>query len=94
MKTHVDAIDVALIDALHAFSNRTGRAEAYHDPDAEQCHQDPSSLSRVAPLTLSTQTCEAADLDFLLPQIINRTANDGDFSPWPMSTGHGHFSLI
>lgn len=40
VEAHEDAIDVALIDALHAFSNETGGAEAYLAPDAEQCRQD------------------------------------------------------
>jgi hypothetical protein len=94
VKPHKDAIDVALIDALHAFSNETGRAEAYHSPDAEQSHQDLSTPTRVAPLTQSTQTCEAADSDIPPPQIINGTVNEEDPCQEPRSTGHGHFSLI
>lgn len=94
VEAHEDAIDVALIDALHAFSNETGGAEAYLTPDTEQCRQYLSASSRVAPLILSRQTSEADVLDFPPPHIINGTANGGDLCPDPRYMGHGHFNLI
>jgi hypothetical protein len=66
VKSDEDAINIALIDALHAFSNETGKAEAYHTPDTGQCQQDLSTPNIIAPLDL-TQTREAVWLDVPSP---------------------------
>jgi hypothetical protein len=93
VRSDEDAINIALIDALHAFSNETGKAEAYHTPDTGQCHQDLSIPSIIAPPDL-TQTREAVWLDVPSPQIINGTADEGNLYPDPTYVSHGHFSLI
>jgi hypothetical protein len=90
---HEDAINIALIDALHAFSNETGKAEADHNSDKERGYQDLPTLSISAPPD-SPQTREAVDLYIPPPQIINGTAGEGDLSLDLRYMGHSHFSLI
>lgn len=60
--SHEDAIDIALIEALHAFSNDTGKAEADHDSCTERGYQNRPTPNIEAPPD-SIQTCEAVELD-------------------------------
>jgi hypothetical protein len=90
---HEDAINIALIDALHAFSNETGKAEANHNSDKERGYQDLPTPSIGAPPD-SPQTRKAVDLNVPPPQIVNGTAGDGDLCLDLRYMGHSHFSLI
>lgn len=91
---HEIAIDIALIDALHAFSNDTGKAATDHNSGTERGYQDLPTPSTGVPLD-SIQTCEAVELDVALPQVINgmADADEGDSCPDPRYMGHGQTSV-
>jgi hypothetical protein len=80
-----DAIDKALLNALHAFSNTTGKSKDDHLLDTELSYQDLS----LAP----TQNSEAAGLNVSTPQISNAIA-DEDLCSGLRYTDPDHFSLI
>ena len=93
LKAHKDVIDVAFIDALHAFSNETDKAEADHNSDTERSYQGLPTPSIGAPVD-SAQTREAVDLDVPPQQITNGMVDVRDPCLEPRYIGHNHLSLI
>lgn len=90
IKPHEDAIDKALVNALHAFSNTTGISKDDHPWDADRSYQDMFTSS--IPL-VPTQIFEAAGLNVSTPQTSNITA-DEDLCSGLRYIDPGHFSLI
>jgi hypothetical protein len=87
-----DAIDKALLNALHAFSNTTGKSKDDHLLDTELSYQDLSASSMGVPL-VPTQNSEAAGLNVSTPQTSNVIA-DEDLCSGLRYTDPDHFSLI
>lgn len=88
---HEDAIDKALVNALHAFSNKAGKSKDDRNLGTERSYQHLSTPSMGISL-VPEQTLEAANLN-VPPQSSNAIADEGLCSD-PRYTGHGHFSLI
>lgn len=91
--SHQDAIDVALVDALHAFSNETSKASTYPDPSTDRAYEGPSTRNSGRPLN-STQARESVDPEVPSPQIVNGSVDEENSCPGPRCVGHGYFSLI
>jgi len=67
---HEDAIDKALVNALHAFSSTTGISKDDHPWNTERSYQDLSASSMGIPL-VPTQISEAAGLNVSTTQTSN-----------------------
>jgi hypothetical protein len=90
--SHQDAIDVALIDALHAFSNETSKAGIHLSQSTDEACE--GSFTRDSGRTLnSTQTCESVDPDVLSPQIVNGFDAE-NFCPEQRCKGHGYLDIM
>jgi hypothetical protein len=87
-----DAIDKALLNALHAFSNTTGKSKDDHLFDTELSYQDLSASSMGIPL-IPTQNSGAAGLNVSTPQTNNGIA-DEDLCSGLTYIDRGHSSLI
>lgn len=87
-----NAIDKALLSALHAFSNTTGKSKDDHSWDTELSYPNPSASSMSSPLA-PTQTLETADLKVTIPHISNVNA-DADLCTVLRYMDHSHSSLI
>lgn len=71
---HENAIDKALVNALHAFSNTTGISKDDHPWDTERSYRD-LSASSMGILLIPTQTFGAAGLNVSTPQTSNIIAD-------------------
>ena len=87
-----DAIDKALLNALHAFSNTTGKSKDDYLLDTELSYQDLSASSMGIPL-VPTQISEAAGLDVSTLQTSDVIA-DEDLRSGLTYIDPDHFSLI
>ena len=87
-----DPIDKALLNALHAFSNATGKSKDDHLLDTELSYQDLSASSMGIPL-VPTQIFEAAGLNVSTPQI-DKVVADEDLCSGLRYIDPGHSSPI
>lgn len=87
-----DALDKALLNALHAFSNTTGKSKDDYLLDTELSYQDLSTSNMGIPLG-PTQNFESAGLNVSTPQTSNVIA-DEDLCSGLRYTDPDHFSLI
>jgi hypothetical protein len=89
---HQDAIEVALIDALHAFRNETSKASTYPNPSTDRAYEGPSTRDSGRPLN-SAQARESVDPDVPSPQIV--IGSDAEnFCPEQRCKGHGYLDII
>lgn len=89
---HEDAIDKALVNALHAFSNTTGISKDNHPWGTERSYHDLSASSMGISLT-PTRNFEAAGLKVPSPLTRNEIA-DEDLCSGLRYIDPGHSSLI
>lgn len=89
---HEDAIDKALVNALHAFCNTTGKSKDDHPCNTERSYQGPSTSSMSSPL-VPTQTLQTIDLKVVIPHVSKVNAN-ADLCSGLRYIDPGHFSLI
>jgi hypothetical protein len=87
-----DAIDKALVNALHAFSNNAGKSKDDHPWGTERSYQGPFASSMSNPL-VPTQTLETADLNVTIPHISNVNA-DADLCTALRYMDRSHSSLV
>jgi hypothetical protein len=90
--SHQDAIDVALIDALHAFSNETSKTGTHPNPSTDEACEGSFIRDSGRPLN-STQARESVDPDVPSPQIVNGFDAE-NFCPEQRCKGHGYLDII
>ena len=89
---HQDAIDVALLDALHAFRNEISKTGIHPNPSTDEAWEGSFNRDTGRPLK-STQARESVDADAPSPQIVN--AFDAEnFCPEQRCKGHGYVDII
>jgi hypothetical protein len=89
---HQDDIDVALLDALHAFSNETSKAGTHPSPSTDEAYEGSSTRNNGRPLN-STHARQSVDPDVPSPQIV--TGFDAEnFCPEQRCKGHGYLNIV
>lgn len=91
--SHQNAIDVALLDALHALSDETSKAGTHYDPSTDEAYQGSSTRNSGRPLS-STQARESVDTEISSPQIVNGSVDEELLCPGLSCVSHGSFTLI